>query len=213
MPIPLNGPVSLASIRTELELPGAGPISLNDAAIRSFAGVPFGPISFRDLLGKSLRSKGVGGTEIEYFIGAQKFRAHVFNTNGNFTIEGVSATGSDIQYLVVGGGGGGGGGAGVFESGGGAGGGGGSGGIVTGLLPVLGPVTLFVNIGVGGGGGYTNMRGYTGGTSSIGGIVAQGGAGGGYGGVTGSDGGSAGGGGGGSGAAGGGNGEIGRAHV
>lgn len=49
-------PISMADVMTELRLstPGrAYPISLGDADVRALAGVPSGPVSLSDLLGKS----------------------------------------------------------------------------------------------------------------------------------------------------------------
>lgn len=57
MTLPSSGPISLAQVNTELGKSSTAPISLNDAAVRSLAGKPSGPISMADLRGKSASSR------------------------------------------------------------------------------------------------------------------------------------------------------------
>ena len=53
MPLPTEGPITLAMVNVELGRPADAPISLNDADVRALAGKPTGPISLEDLRGKS----------------------------------------------------------------------------------------------------------------------------------------------------------------
>jgi hypothetical protein len=56
MTLPVSAPITLAQVMTELRTvtPGrAYPIALGDADVRALAGVPSGPISLTNLLGKS----------------------------------------------------------------------------------------------------------------------------------------------------------------
>lgn len=54
MALPASGPLSASQINVELGRAVGAAFSMNDAAVRSLAGKPSGPISFGDLLGKSM---------------------------------------------------------------------------------------------------------------------------------------------------------------
>lgn len=53
MTLPASGSISLSQVNVELGLPANAQISLTDAAVRTLAGVPSGPISLSNLYGKS----------------------------------------------------------------------------------------------------------------------------------------------------------------
>lgn len=53
MTLPANFPLSMAQINAELGRASNATTSLTETAVRNLAGVPSGPVSFGDLLGKS----------------------------------------------------------------------------------------------------------------------------------------------------------------
>lgn len=55
MTLPVSGPISLNAVNVELGLSGTTLISLNQASVRTLAGVPSGAISLNNLYGKSNR--------------------------------------------------------------------------------------------------------------------------------------------------------------
>ena len=122
-----------------------------------------------------LYNAATGGTITTYTVSGIKYRAHLFTSNGTFT---VTATGNPFQIVLGGGGGGGGGnwGAQCCEAG-----GGGSGTAINNTNLTLNAQAYAVTIGGGGGGGYPNCcNGGNGGTTSLGSVIsAAGGQGGG----------------------------------
>lgn len=62
MALQTTRPISLGDVRTELGL--TGPISLGQAEVRALAGIPSGPISLGDLLGKSSVVSFVVGAKV-----------------------------------------------------------------------------------------------------------------------------------------------------
>ena len=55
MPTPSSGPISLNNVNVELGISGTTLISLNQASVRTLAGIPSGTISMNNLYGKSNR--------------------------------------------------------------------------------------------------------------------------------------------------------------
>jgi hypothetical protein len=95
--------ISLNQVNTELGLTATATISLNDAAVRTLAGVSSGQISMSDLHGKSNSISATGGTVTT----SGGYKIHTFTSSGTFSVSSVPS-GATIRYLVVAGGGGGG---------------------------------------------------------------------------------------------------------
>lgn len=93
-----NATITLAQVNVELGRPSTQNISLNEASVRSLAGLPTpgSTISMSNLWGKSFALQATGGNTI-VTIGSLKY--HIFTGPGSFV---VSAAGpGSVNYLVV----------------------------------------------------------------------------------------------------------------
>lgn len=206
MTLPVSGPISLNDVNVELGLAGTTLISMNQASVRTLAGVPSGAISMQNLQGKA--------NQFAFTISSNQLNANLrtlaVNAGWNQTTKVIATVGSGVWIYsnstgtpaltvngsfpggvelvnngnIIGmGGNGGAGGTGTSGSGGGAGGA---------AIATSVPVTIINNSNIGGGGGggggggYYNVGDYSG--TNYGG----GGGGGGRTGLTNSSGGSAG---------------------
>lgn len=84
LPVASN-PIALSQVNTELGLSSTAQISLNDAAVRSLAGVPSGAIRLpADFWGKSALTFAVSTAPVtDSNVGSPSFAATVYKTNGD----------------------------------------------------------------------------------------------------------------------------------
>lgn len=88
MPLQTTGPISLSDVNTELGLSATATISLNDAAVRSLAGIASGPISLNDLYGKSAVSYWASNEDTQT---SSPFRLSGVDSSGNvYVVDSIS---------------------------------------------------------------------------------------------------------------------------
>jgi hypothetical protein len=100
MTLPASGPISMTQVMAELRTSNPGrafPISLGDSDVRALAGVPSGPISMSNLLGKAsiapLSVQGFSDTDNTFFTQAGSGTAYAFPT--------VQISGGSNNYTIV----------------------------------------------------------------------------------------------------------------
>ena len=167
MALPNNTTISLNQVNTELGLSATANISLNQAAVRTLAGVASGTISMSNLWGKSNKPVISGGSIVD----SGGYRYHFFDSTGTLTVTSLAGA-LNAEVSVIGGGGGGG------KDWGGGGGGGGA----ASSTFALSVTNYAVTVGAGGAqdGAGGAAAGNSGSASSINGVTGNGGGGGGY---------------------------------
>lgn len=103
MALPASGPLSASQINVELGRAVGAAFSMNDAAVRSLAGKPSGPISFSDLLGKSARTYVY---DANLAVGASTSIAgatgYFYGEGGNLTPRAINVAGLLINFNIFG---------------------------------------------------------------------------------------------------------------
>ena len=111
-----SGTISMSDVNTELGYASTANISLNQATVRTLAGVPSGTISMNNLRGKSNKPVISGGNILD----SGGYRYHFFDSTATLTVTSIPTSPFSVDATIVAGGGGGG-----LDWGGGGGGGGG----------------------------------------------------------------------------------------